>query len=155
MNPFKRFFIVFAVLLLLVFVRTADAASGPVVGSVDTSFRMMGSNDSIKVIALNDPDLPNVHCYMSTAVTGGISGSLGLAEDKSEYDLSCFISGAVTVSDSLAQTQEVAMERRSAVFKKLHIVRFIDREQHRLVYMAYTTWLVDGSPKHAMASVGY
>lgn len=154
MKAIKTFFIAF-ILTFVSFYMYAANASSPVVGSVSTSFRMLGSNDSIKVIALNDPDLPSVHCYMSTAVTGGISGDLGLAEDKSEYDISCFVNGPLSVPDSLQQTQEVAMERRSAVFKKLHIVRFIDREQHRLVYMAYTTWLVDGSPKHAMASVGY
>lgn len=141
-------------LMLFLFASTVFAANA-VVGSVDTSFNMLGANDSIKIVRLNDPDIANVHCYMASAIAGGISGSLGIAEDKSEYDLSCYTTGPVSVPDDLPEGAQVAMERRSAFFKKLHIVRFIDREHRRLIYMAYTTWLVDGSPKHSMYSIPY
>jgi CreA protein len=150
-----RYIRLLALILISFMVTNIAMADGSTVGSVDTTYNLLTPNDSIKVVVLDDPDIPNVHCYMSTAVTGGLSGALGVASDKSEYDLSCFSNGAVNVPASLPQQAQIAMEHRSAFFKKLRIVRMIDRENHRLIYLAYTTWFVDGSPKHAMSSVGY
>ncbi len=146
----------FVILLAtLMFSGLSMADNKAVIGTVDTSMRLIGANDSIKVVLLTDPDMPAVHCYMSTAVTGDVEGSLGIASDKSEYDLSCFTDGTVTVSELLPQQAQIAMEQRSAFFKKLRIVRILDREHRRIIYLAYTTWLIDGSPKHAMTSIGY
>ena len=68
----------------------AGAASCPAlaqtkIGSVDTTFRLLGSNDRIVVDRYDDPDVPNVSCYVSRAETGGVSGSLGLAQDPSRF----------------------------------------------------------------------
>ena len=51
------------------------------VGCVTTEWKLLGANHKVCVSAFNDPDIPGVACYISQAKTGGVSGSLGLAEE--------------------------------------------------------------------------
>ena len=60
-----------------------------VIGTVDTVFKMFTRDDDIIVEAYDDPDVEGITCYVSRARTGGIKGSLGVAEDKSEVSISC------------------------------------------------------------------
>ena len=53
-------------------------------GDVSTAFRWLGKNDRIAVEAYDDPKVVGVTCYVSRARTGGVKGTVGLAEDKSE-----------------------------------------------------------------------
>src|SRR5690242_995606 len=50
---------------------------------VSTTFRLLGANDKVCVSAFDDPKVPGVACHISQARTGGVKGSLGLAEDPS------------------------------------------------------------------------
>ena len=43
--------------------------------------------------------------------------------------------------------------RRSVLFKRLQVVRFLDRTRRTLVYLAYSDKLIDGSPKNAISAV--
>ena len=54
------------------------------IGSVDTVFKFFGSNYKIIVEAFDDPKVSGVTCHLSRAKTGGVSGSLGIAEDKAD-----------------------------------------------------------------------
>jgi catabolite regulation protein CreA len=60
-------------------------------------------------------------------------------------------SAALVVSGFLYN--EVFSKGRSMLFKKLHVVRFLDRKRNVLVYLAFTDKLVEGSPKHSISSV--
>jgi len=70
--------ILFLLLLILPSSLHADE-----IGSVDTVFKFLGSNHKIVIEAFDDPKVSGVTCHLSRAKTGGISGSLGIAEDKS------------------------------------------------------------------------
>ena len=59
------------------------------IGSVDTVFKFLGSNHKIIIEAFDDPKVSGVTCHLSRAKTGGISGSLGIAEDKAEAPIAC------------------------------------------------------------------
>ncbi len=54
------------------------------VGEVSTAFVLIGANDKVVVEAYDDPKVNGVTCYVSRAKTGGVTGALGLAEDKCE-----------------------------------------------------------------------
>src|SRR3981081_4867079 len=56
-------------------------------GEVSTNFRWIGPNDRIVVDGFDDPKVHGVACHISRAVTGGIKGGLGLAEDTSDGSL--------------------------------------------------------------------
>ena len=44
-------------------------------------------------------------------------------------------------------------ERISLVFKRLRVVRMVDRKRNTLVYLTYSDRLVDGSPQNSVTAV--
>tara|TARA_R110002167_G_scaffold2226_5_gene11390 strand:- start:9259 stop:9507 length:249 start_codon:yes stop_codon:yes gene_type:complete len=74
------------ILLGLIAVISATAHA-EVVGEVDTAFKLIGKNHKIVIEAFDDPKVAGVTCHLSRAQTGGISGSLGLAEDTSDASI--------------------------------------------------------------------
>jgi CreA protein len=138
-----------ALLLLLL---SAAVRADPI-GSVDTAFKLIGPDHKIVVDAYNDPKVQGVTCYVSRAKTGGISGAIGLAEDKAEASIACRQVGPITIPQPLARQEEVFNERISLVFKKLRIVRMVDPQRNTLVYLTYSDRLIDGSPKNSVTAV--
>ena len=123
------------------------------IGSVSTVFKLIGANDKIVVEAYDDPKVKGVACYVSRAKTGGVKGSLGLAEDKSEASIACRQVGPISFAQPLSEQEEVFSERISLVFKKLRIVRMVDRKRNALVYLTYSDRLIEGSPQNAVTAV--
>jgi CreA protein len=137
-------------LLVLLACTRADAEK---IGDVDTAFKWIGPNHKIVVDAFDDPRVQGVTCYVSRARSGGISGAVGLAEDKAEASIACRQVGPITVPQPLPQQEEVFSERMSILFKRLRIVRMVDTKRHALVYLTYSEKLVDGSPMNAITAV--
>jgi len=123
------------------------------VGSVDTAFQWIGPDHKIVVEAYDDPKVGGVTCYVSRAKTGGIKGAVGLAEDKAEASIACRQVGPVSFTQPLPAREEVFSERLSVLFKKLRIVRMVDKSRNALVYLTYSDRLVDGSPMNAITAV--
>ena len=122
-------------------------------GQVSTRFRFLGPNDRIAVDGFDDPKVQGVACHISRAVTGGIKGALGLAEDTSDVSIACRQIGAIHITGNLQDGETVFDERRSLLFKQLHVVRFFDRGRNVLVYVSYTDRVIQGSPKNSISSV--
>ncbi|MCE4557253.1 CreA family protein [Roseateles cellulosilyticus] len=131
---------------------TALSRAEPV-GSVDTAFKLIGPDHKIVVDAYDDPKVQGVTCYVSRAKTGGISGAIGIAEDKAEASIACRQVGPIAIAQPLAKQEEVFNERISLVFKKLRIVRMVDPARNTLVYLTYSDRLIDGSPKNSVTAV--
>ena len=123
------------------------------IGSVDTVFKLIGPDHKIIVDAYDDPKVSGVTCYVSRAKTGGVSGALGLAEDKSEAAIACRQVGPISVPQPLPQQEEVFSERLSIIFKRLRVVRMVDAKRNTLVYMTYSDKLVEGSPQNSVTAV--
>ena len=130
------------------------AAATTEVGEVSTAFKLIGPNHKVIVEAFDDPKVQGVTCYVSRAKTGGISGAIGLAEDKSESSIACRqVSDVITFNDKLPVQEEVFNERASILFKKLRVVRMVDKTRNTLIYLTYTEKLIDGSPKNSVTAV--
>ena len=142
----------FHVVALLTLV-AASALRAEEIGDVNTAFQWIGPDHKIVVEAYDDPKVAGVTCYVSRAKTGGIKGALGVAEDKAEASIACRQVGPVSVAKPLPQQEEVFSERISLVFKRLRIVRMVDRQRNTLVYLTYSDRLVDGSPKNSVTAV--
>ncbi len=123
------------------------------VGDVDTAFKLIGPDHKIVVDAYDDPKVNGVTCYVSRAKTGGVSGALGLAEDKAEASIACRQVGPVSITQPLPKREEVFSERQSILFKRLRVVRMVDVKRNTLVYLTYSDFLVDGSPKNSVTAV--
>lgn len=122
-------------------------------GEVSTNFRWLGPNDRIAVDGFDDPKVKGVACHISRAVTGGIKGALGVAEDTSDASITCRQVGPIKFLDTLRDGELVFDERRSLLFKHLRVVRFYDRQRNVLVYVSYSDRVMAGSPKNAISSV--
>ena len=123
------------------------------IGEVTTAIKILGANHRIVVEAFDDPKVEGVACFVSRARTGGISGSLGLAEDTSDASINCQQTGAVTFRGELEDGEEVFSRRASIMFKRIQVVRFFDETRNALVYLTYSDKLIDGSPKNSVSAV--
>lgn len=159
MNRYKLKFLlrttfVFSLLSMTLGVQIAKSEE---IGSVDTKFKIIGANHKIIIEAFDDPEVENVTCYLSRAKTGGIKGSLGIAEDTADAAISCHQVGPIEVPEKIKAGKEdgdtIFKQRTSLIFKKLQVNRFYDKKRNALVYLAYSDRLVDGSPKNAISAV--
>jgi CreA protein len=123
------------------------------IGSVSTTFVLVGANDKIVVDVFDDPKVSGVACYLSHAEKGGVSGMLGFAEDSSDASVACRQIAAISFTSKLPEQEEVFSEKSSFLFKHLRVVRMIDKKRNTLVYMAYSDKVVDGSPKNSVTAV--
>jgi len=138
---------------LLAAAAAATPARAEPIGDVDTAFKLIGPDHKIVVEAYDDPKVSGVTCYVSRAKTGGVSGGLGLAVDKSEASIACRQVGPVSIAKPLPKREEVFSERLSVLFKRLRVVRMVDASRNTLVYLTYSDLLVDGSPKNSITAV--
>jgi len=139
--------------LICIALCVAGCSRAEPVGEVDTVFKLIGPDHKIVVDAYDDPGVRGVTCYVSRAKTGGIKGGLGLAEDKSDASIACRQVGPISFPQPLRQQEEMFSERISLVFKKLRVVRMVDRARNTLVYLTYSDRLIEGSPKNSVTAV--
>lgn len=130
----------------------AQAAAEPV-GSVDTVFKLIGPDHKIVVDAYDDPKVAGITCYVSRAKTGGIKGAIGIAEDLAEASIACRQTGPITFPRALPLQEEVLNESLSILFKKLRVVRMVDRKRNTLVYLTYSDRVIEGSPNNSVTAV--
>jgi len=142
-----------AALAALTLLAGAAVAAPDKIGTVDTAFKLLGRDHDIIVEAYDDPAVAGVTCYVSRARTGGIKGSLGLAEDRSEASIACRQTGPLNFPGPLRKQEEVFSERLSILFKRLRVVRMVDPARNTLVYLTYSEKLVDGSPQNSVTAV--
>lgn len=139
--------------LALVWACALPIAHAESVGDVDTVFKWIGPDHKIVVEAYDDPKVQGVTCYVSRAKTGGISGALGLAEDKAEASIACRQVGPISFPAPLKKQEEIFSERMSVLFKKLRVVRMVDAKRNTLVYLTYSDRVVEGSPQNSVTAV--
>ncbi|MFT3954026.1 MAG: CreA family protein [Piscinibacter sp.] len=139
--------------LFVVALATAACSRAEPIGEVDTVFKWLGPDDKIVVEAYDDPAVSGVTCYVSRAKTGGIKGGLGLAEDKSEASIACRQTGPIAFPKPLRVQEEMFSERISLVFKRLRVVRMVDKQRNTLVYLTYSERVIEGSPQNSVTAV--
>ncbi|WP_421988891.1 CreA family protein [Roseococcus sp.] len=130
------------------------------VGRVNTAITNLGLTRSHQIVVerFTDPAIPNVACYVSQARTGGIAGMVGVAEDPTRFALSCTRTGPIVLPEAARRGErgeQIWEASTSLFFKETRVHRFIDEEQHVLVYLAWSTRVVEGSPYNAVATVPY
>jgi len=140
----------------------APAASAEKIGEVTTVWKAIGANHKIVVEVFDDPDIPAVSCWVSRAKTGGVKGSLGVAEDPSNGSIACRQTGPIHLTAAMEkklvdETQkgggEVFKKRTSMTFKSMQVSRMYDKKRKTLVYLVWSDKLVNGSPKNSVSVV--
>lgn len=140
--------------LTLVAALTATTAAADVIGSVDTTFRLIGSNDRVVIERFDDPKVENASCYVSYAQTGGVSGWVGIAEDPSRFSIACRATGPIRVVGNVGSDfEEVFSRDTSILFKEMRVSRMLDADKNTLVYLVWSTKLIDGSPFNSITAI--
>lgn len=122
-------------------------------GKVDTRFRFLTPDDTVRIEVFDDPDVHGIACYLSRAKTGGVKGAIGVAEDTSDASLDCRQVGSISFTSRIKNGEKVFSERRSLIFKELQVVRYCDTERNTLVYLVYSDRVIEGSPKNSVSAV--
>jgi CreA protein len=123
------------------------------VGCVTTAWKLIGANHKVCVDAFQDPKVRGVTCHVSQARTGGVSGSLGLAQDPSQFSLACRQTGPIVLPAKLPKEETVFSEDTSILFKETRIVRMWDEVHRTLVYLAISRKLIEGAPANSLSTV--
>jgi CreA protein len=149
---------ILAAALLLPCAAPAWAQETKEIGHVNTALTNLGLTRSHRVVIerFDDPKIEGVSCYIAQARTGGVSGMVGLAEDPARFALSCTATGPVKVTEAARRGERgerVYESATSLFFKETRVHRFLDEERNVVVYMAWSTKLVEGSPFNAVAVV--
>jgi CreA protein len=137
-------------LSLLFFCISAGAEN---IGCVTTEWKLIGANHKVCVESFADPQVPGVTCHVSQARTGGVAGSLGLAQDPSQFSLACRQTGAITLPAKLPREATVFTEDTSIFFKETRVMRLWDEANRTLVYLAISRKLIDGAPANSISTV--
>ena len=146
--------IVFGSVLLALAVSQAGVARADDLACLSTTFRLLGSNDKVCVSVFDDPKVAGVACHISQARTGGIKGSLGLAEDPSRFSIACRQVGPISTDIAkLPEEESVYSARTSVFFKHTQVFRIVDKKRNTLVYIAISDKIVEGSPQNSISTV--
>jgi CreA protein len=153
--PARRLPTLLAALLLA---SPAAAQETREIGYVNTAITNLGLTRSHRVVVerFDDPEVRNVSCWISQARTGGFSGMLGVADDPARFSLTCAATGAVEVLPGARRGdrgEQVFESSTSLFFKETRVHRFLDEDRRAVVYLAWSTRMVDGSPYNAVAVV--
>ena len=111
-------------------------------------------NDII-VEAFKDPEVDGVTCHVSYFERGVIDRLQkgNWFEDPSDSSIACRQTGPISFPKPLRQQDEMFSERISLVFKKLRVVRMVDRPRNTLVYLTYSDRVIEGSPQNSVTAV--
>ena len=123
------------------------------VGCVTTAWKLVGANHKICIEAFHDAKVPGVTCHVSQARTGGVAGSLGLAQDPSQFSLACRQTGPISLPAKLPESETVFTEDTSVLFKETRVLRLWDKANNTLVYLAVSRKLIDGAPANSLSTV--
>jgi len=153
MRPLRLFHRLGACAILALTALTSLPAGAEEVGCVTTTWKLIGTNHRVCVYAYDDPKIPGVTCHVSQARTGGIKGSLGLAEDPSQFSLACRQIGPITLPDKLPDDEVVFSADTSILFKETAVHRTYDARRKVLIYLAISRKIINGAPANAISTV--
>lgn len=142
-----------AILLVTSLLLAASSALADNVGCVMTAWKLIGANHKVCVDAFQDPKVRGVTCHVSQARTGGVSGTLGLAQDPSQFSLACRQTGPIVLPARLPKEETVFSEDTSILFKETRVVRMWDGTNQTLVYLAISRKLIEGAPANSLSTV--
>ena len=142
---------------LLVLAATASVSCSPKaesIGEVDTVFKLLGPDHKIVVDAYDDPKVERRHLLRVAGEDRRHQGRArpgrgqGRGVDRVPPGRADLVPGK-----PLETQEEMFNERISLVFKKLRVVRMVDRKRNTLVYLTYSDRVIEGSPQNSVTAV--
>ncbi|MDO8843754.1 MAG: CreA family protein [Methylicorpusculum sp.] len=131
----------------------SPAVQSEEIGCVTTAWKLIGANHKVCVQAFDDPKVQGVTCHISQAKTGGIAGTLGVAEDPSQFSIACRQVGPIVINGKLPENETAFSENTSILFKETRVNRLFDSKRNTLIYVAISRLLIDGAPANSISTV--
>ena len=134
---------------------SADPPKAVKLLEVDCVKRIIQGNDSINVIRVQDPE----NLFVSIFFTTIDSGQVFALADPSNTAIAARLTGKIPIDKTgnrvvnKTTNLDIAHIRKSIGSKVMKIARVYDAEMDTLVYLIYTTKLLDGSLKHSLSVV--
>ena len=145
--------VLLVLLVAALFAAPAAAQEPDLIFKKSTVFKLLTPDHKLATYGIDDPAVEGVACHFTVPEKGGVSGMLGVAEEVSDISLACRQIGPIRIKENFEQGDVVFRESRSVFFKKMQIVRGCDVERNVLVYMVYSDYLIEGSPKNSTSTV--
>ena len=145
--------IFFVTMLSLILAAPAAAQEPDLIFKKSTVFKLLTPDHKLATYGIDDPLVQGVACHFTVPEKGGVAGALGVAEEVSDISLACQQIGPIRISEKFDQGDVMLQESRSIFFKEMQIVRGCDLKRNVLVYMVYSDYLIEGSPKNSTSSV--
>jgi CreA protein len=123
------------------------------IGSVETAWNALGSNDRIEITRYDDPKVKGASCYVSRAVKGGLGADIGLGEDRSRFSIACRATGKIEIVGDISKQETVWEQAISTWFKEMRITRMYDAKKNVILYLVWSTKLIDGSPFNSLSAI--
>jgi CreA protein len=146
------------ILVILLFILIpAISFAGPnaaKLGELTIKKRMIQGNDVIQALRIDDPDNPFITIYFTRIESGAWT-----AANPSNTSIACRLTGKIPVDEDGKQVinttprANIASISQSIGFKKMKIGRFYDKQKNVMVYIVYSTKILDGSLKHSTSVV--
>jgi len=144
---------VFAILAFIALAAPAAAQEPDLIFKKSTVFKLLTPDHRLATYGVDDPLVEGVACHFTVPEKGGVSGMFGMAEEVSDISLACRQVGPIRIREKFEQGEVMLRESRSIFFKRMQIVRGCDAKRNVLVYMVYSDYLIEGSPKNSTSSV--
>src|ERR1700678_4258476 len=145
-----------AVVLVMIGSTATLTSCGPkphTIGSVNTEFKLIGPDHKIVIESYDDPKIDGITVFISKSQKGGIKGALGLAEDTSDASVAVRQTGPIKVKERFENGEDAFSEKRSVLFKRLHVSRFWDAPHKSFVYVVWSERFMNGSPQNSISAV--
>jgi CreA protein len=103
--------------------------------------------DKINVLVFQDPDMPFISIYLTHIKAGGFAMA-----DPSNNSIATRLTGDLGEIVTKANPAVINL-KKSIGWKTLKIARFYDEPNNTMVYVTYSTKVIEGSLKHSMSVV--
>jgi len=131
----------------------ATSTTAEEIGNVDVDWL---GNDII-IEALADPDVQGVTCHVAYFERGLVDRLQkgNWFEDPSNSSIECRQTGPITLGDidRSDEGESIFRQRRSIIWKSLHVTRILDQKNNTLIYIAHSNEVQNGSAKMSMSTV--
>jgi len=151
----KKYIVAFLIISLFI---PGFALAGPKavkIGDVVNIDRIGNRDDKILVLRIDDPENPFVSIY----ITQVKAGQWTAISDPSNTSIACRLTGKIPIDEKGKQiinkkhNKDIGHFRKSIGTKIMKIARWYDKGKNVLVYVVYTTKVLDGSSKHSLSVV--
>jgi len=143
--------------LIMVLGASAKAEDKSVIAKLSTDY----VGNAVEVDSVEDPKVQGVTCYWTHFNRSLIDRIVKMNQssvfiDPSNSGLSCARTGDQVVIGRIDLTtagEEIGHEKISLVFRNLEIKRIYDQAHNTLIYVSYSTRILNGSAHSAVAAV--